>query len=260
MDSIPLLSDKKYGDPSVFAPEALLREARRQKDRLHCEVPAICLLDPDGDLVSDLQRRGSPPHPGWACYHTSMVDLRIGDANVGVIGFAVGGPFAVLVAEQLFASGCRLLVSITSAGQLKDIGPTPYLILLDRAWRDEGTSYHYLPPSDYAGLRPGLESLAQGILSHDPAIFRGPGWTTDAPYRETAAAIEAAKGRGLLAVEMEAASLYAFAQARDHDVLCFARVTNRMATEGADFDKGEDNGNESVLRLLRTILKLYSRG
>jgi hypothetical protein len=53
----------------------------------------------------------------------------------------------VLVAEQLFVSGRRLLISVTSAGQIVSVGPTPYFVLIDRALRDEGTSHHYLPPS-----------------------------------------------------------------------------------------------------------------
>lgn len=57
-------------------------------------------------------------------------------------GCAVGSSFAVPVAEQLFASGCRLLISITSAGQITVLGPPPYFVLIDRALRDEGTSHH----------------------------------------------------------------------------------------------------------------------
>jgi uridine phosphorylase len=68
----------------------------------------------------------------------------------------VGASFAVLVAEEMFASGCDLLISITSSGQINPRGATPYFILIDRALRDEGTSYHYLPASDW--------SLAQGPL------------------------------------------------------------------------------------------------
>ena len=65
--------------------------------------------------------------------------------ELGIVPCAVGASFAVLVAEQLFAAGCRLLVSITSSGQLVELGPPPYFILIDKALRDEGTSYHYLP-------------------------------------------------------------------------------------------------------------------
>jgi purine-nucleoside phosphorylase len=48
--------------------------------------------------------------------------------------------------------------------------------------------------------------------------------------------------RGLLAVEMEAAALYAFAAARGRPVLCFAHVTIQMALIEGDFEKGEADG------------------
>jgi hypothetical protein len=85
----------------------------------------VCLLDPDGDIVRHLAATGTGRrHPGWACYHTDMwvttVPTPQGDAlprlEVGVVGNAVGAPFAVLVAEQLHASGADLIISITSAG------------------------------------------------------------------------------------------------------------------------------------------------
>jgi uridine phosphorylase len=66
--------------------------------------------------------------------------------SYGIIGRVVGAPFAVLVAEELFASGCQLLISITSAGQILPLGRPPYVILIEKALRDEGTSYHYVPP------------------------------------------------------------------------------------------------------------------
>jgi uridine phosphorylase len=52
----PILSHKHYREPSVFRPENLLREARRQKHLLECPVPEVCVLDPDGDLVTYLKR------------------------------------------------------------------------------------------------------------------------------------------------------------------------------------------------------------
>jgi purine-nucleoside phosphorylase len=71
---------------------------------------------------------------------------------------------------------------------------------------------------------------------------RGSTWTTDAPFRETEEAIGAAKARGCLAVEMEAAGLYAFARAKSRDVICLAHVTNQMGHIEGDFEKGEANG------------------
>jgi purine-nucleoside phosphorylase len=78
---------------------------------------------------------------------------------------------------------------------------------------------------------------------------RGGAWTTDAPYRETAAQIAAMRDRGLLAVEMEAAGLYAFAEACGRRVLCFAHVTNQMGQAG-DFEKGEADGAVDTLAVL----------
>jgi hypothetical protein len=108
-----------HEEPSVFQPQSLLREARRQRRRMEGPVPEVCLLDPDGDVVRYLRQIGRGRRSEtWACYHTDLWEIEIADTSGGVIGNAVGAPFAVLVAEELFASGCGLLVSVTSAGQL----------------------------------------------------------------------------------------------------------------------------------------------
>jgi purine-nucleoside phosphorylase len=83
-----------------------------------------------------------------------------------------------------------------------------------------------------------------------PPIMVGPVWTTDAPLRETAEAVDQARREGILAVEMEAAALYAFAQARGRAVVCFAQVTNQMATIDGDFEKGDAQGSQAALRVI----------
>lgn len=259
-DDAPILSHKHYTHPTLFEPSALIREARRQKSLAARDVPAICLLDPDGDLSRHLQVSGARRHAGWACYHTEMYELELESTIIGVIGCAVGASYAVLVAEQLFVSGCELLISVTSSGQLVEAGNPPYFILIDKALRDEGTSYHYLPPSTYAFRRSALDSLANSISDEAPHVIRGGTWTTDAPYRETSEAIAYAKSLKLLAVEMEASALYAFAEARERDVICFAHVTNRMATVENDFEKGDNAGNTAMVALLKIIAMEWRAG
>jgi len=68
--------------------------------------------------------------------------------------------------------------------------------------------------------------------------------------RTGAAAVDACRARGILAVEMEAAALYAFARARRRAVLCFAHVTNRMAQIEGDFEKGEADGAQEALEVI----------
>ena len=248
----PLRAAKDHTAPSVFRPENLLREARRQKRLPVQPVPEICVLDPDGDLVRHLRRSGRATiDPAWPCYHTDLHRFSHAGETYGAIPCAVGAPFAVLIGEQLFASGCRLLISITSAGQIIPSGPPPYFVLIDRALRDEGTSHHYLPPSQFAEAPAHLLApIAAALRDTIPPVVSGAAWTTDAPFRETEAAIDQARVAGVLAVEMEAAALYAFAAARQRDVLCFAHVTNQLAQIEGDFEKGEADGAADALLIL----------
>ena len=256
----PIAAARDWDAASLFQPENLLREARRQKQVAEGPVPPVVVLDPDGDLWRHVrQAHGGQAVAAWACYHTEMLAWQSGDQQLGVIANTVGAPFAVLVAEQLFAAGCALVINLTSAGQLADLGPPPYFVLIDRALRDEGTSSHYLPPSDYAEADPALiEDLWPALTAAAGRLLRGGSWTTDAPYRETAAAVQANQARGLLLVEMEAAGLYAFARARHRPVLCIAHVTNRMAQTEGDFEKGEGDGAPAALRLVQAAAAAWA--
>ena len=255
----PILAGKDFAAPSVFEPENLLREARRQKNVPHIPVPEICVLDPDGDILRALGNAGRARRSaGWACYHTELYEFEQAGESFGIIGCAVGASFAVLLAEQLFVCGCRLLLSMTSAGQIMEKGPPPYFVLIDRALRDEGTSYHYLPPADFAEADERLvETAMRAFAGVALPIFRGASWTTDAPFRETAVAIERCRARNILAVEMEAAALYAFSRVRRQPVLCFAHVTNQMAVVEGDFEKGEADGSSASLTVIAAAARAW---
>ena len=248
----PILKDKRYADESAFTPESLLRESRRQKCLPDVQAPRICVLDPDGDLVTQLQRSNRcVADPNWACYHTTLFRFVEAGIEFGIVACAVGAPFAVLVAEELFACGCSALISVTSAGQLDACQAPPYFVLIEWALRDEGTSYHYLPPAEFSHANPELLGrLTDAFTELRVSVFRGAVWTTDAPFRETEHTIASMKARGLLAVEMEAAALYAFAQARNKHVLCFAHVTNQMGSIEGDFEKGEADGTVDALAVI----------
>ncbi len=255
----PILRGKDYQAPSMFTPEALLREARRQKGIQDRTVPEICVLDPDGDMVRHLLAQDRARRfPMWACYHTELYGCEHEGLSLGIVGSAIGAPFAVLVAEELFASGCKLLLSVTSAGQILPVRSPPYFVILDRALRDEGTSYHYMPPAEYSLPDPRLIRLAVEALAGSGLSTQvGAAWTTDAPFRETQEAIAAARAAGILAVEMEAAALYAFAAARDRLVLCLAHVTNQMGMVEGDFEKGDADGAEEALKAISLIATRY---
>ena len=248
----PILQNKVYQSPSVFTAENLLREAHRQKSIPYGRIPDICVLDPDGDITQHLITSGQAAvHPHWACYHSKLYAFRREGIEFGIVPHVVGASFAVLVAEELFVSGCKLVISVTSAGQIRAVAPPPYFVLIDRALRDEGTSYHYLPPADYSAIRPELLARFEPLVGgHTRQVLRGATWTTDAPFRETAEAIAFARKQGIFGVEMEAAALYAFAQVNRKDIVCFAHITNQMAQIEGDFEKGLDQGSHDALKVV----------
>ena len=248
----PILRDKAYTMPSRFRAESLLREARRQYGLNEGTVPKVCVLDPDGDIVAGLQSNESMrEQETWACYHTTLYTFNLNSLELGIVRHVVGAPFAVLVAEELFASGCELLIHVTSAGQIVQREQPPFFILVERAFRDEGTSYHYLAPAEYVSLAPDLLDLFRsGLRGLEPPVYTGASWTTDAPFRETEEAIHMAEERGILAVEMEVAGLYAFGEARGKPIVSFAHITNRMGQTEGDFEKGADAGSLAALQLI----------
>ncbi len=116
-------------------------------------------------------------------------------------------------------------------------------MLITKARRDEGTSHHYLPPSEWSYLNLALAAVLRPAL-HDLSepVQAGSSWSTDTPDRETQGALDAAEAAQIDCAEMEAAALYAYGAARQRPVVCFAHIMNSMAVADDDFEKGAANG------------------
>ena len=100
-----------------------------------------------------------------------------------------------------FVSGCELLISVGSAGQIADLGPPPYCLVIDRALRDEGTSYHYLPPDQFVDADGVLLALADEVLVGKRQAAPRRHLDDRRPFRETANAIAKRRRDGVLSVE-----------------------------------------------------------
>ncbi len=254
---IPLL-DHPIEEPTAFPPETLIAAVRKQRGIGDAPAPPVCVLDFDGDVTDWLVESGAArPVPEWACFHTTMYGIEVEGVRCGLIARTIGGPFAVLVAEQLAVSGAGVVIGLTSAGRVWPELPIPALVVATSAVRDEGTSYHYLPPGETAKAPAGpAQRLVEELEGAGPPVFSGSVWTTDAPYRETRSELERHAAAGVLAVEMQAASLFAFSAARGLPTGVVAHVTNAvdLAEEGFD-NAAQADGPELVRRLCRAGLR-----
>ncbi|HLG63415.1 MAG TPA: nucleoside phosphorylase [Ktedonosporobacter sp.] len=128
----------------------------------------------------------------------------------------VGGPLTAAVLEEVIALGCRKFIACGGAGVLNGDLALGHIVVPTAAIRDEGTSYHYLPPArEVPASAEGVAAIERVLQEHHCDYVLGKTWTTDAIYRETAAKVQQRRAEGCLTVEMEAASFFAVAQFRN---------------------------------------------
>ena len=145
---LPLL-DHALDAPTVFTPRELVEAVRAQRGRDNGPIPPVCLLEFDGDLTDEMVCLGEVERcTAWPCFHTEMWIWHSGELSCGIVPRTIGGPYAVLVAEQMAVCGAEVIVGLASAGRVSPTLPIPSVVVADSAIRDEGTSYHYLPPGE----------------------------------------------------------------------------------------------------------------
>jgi len=135
--------------------------------------------------------------------------------RVAVMQPGVGAPLAVMFFEELIALGCRRFVAVGGAGALLNELTLGHAIVVDSAVRDEGTSFHYLPPGRVVDADPHGVAVLSGVLDDAGVPYRvARSWTTDAIYRETRSRVERRQAEGCAVVEMEASAFIAVARYR----------------------------------------------
>lgn len=255
---LPLL-DHDWNEESAFTASSLMASVRGQQGMQQTALPEVCVLEFDGDLTDWLMSQGMTSRVAdWACFHTAMYAVDCGGIRVGVIARTIGGPYAVLIAEQLHAAGVRLIVGLTSAGRIAPELPLPCLVVATSAVRDEGTSFHYLPPEETVVCPTAIvEDLERELQSTGWPVRCGRVWTTDAPYRETESAIQHWSREGVLAVEMQASALFAFGIAKRASLAVVAMVSNAVDHGGEQFNTGTQADGWRILQAIARAGAVY---
>ncbi len=197
------------------APEAMIEPSKLVRLQ---DVPAHCVIcffkEVIDQVVSERQARVLLEHH-WEDGPHPLYEIELDGKRLAFYHPGIGGPLSAGLLEDMIARGCSKFIACGGAGVLaKDIA-VGKLIVVTSAVRDEGTSYHYLPPSREVTAQPaGVKVLTDTLEDAGAPYIAGKTWTTDAPYRETADKVAARRGEGCLAVEMEAASMMAVAAFR----------------------------------------------
>lgn len=158
------------------------------------------------------------------------------DTNIGVIQTQVGAPFtAGLIEDLAYSFSCRKFVMFGSSGALDKHLTGGKLIVPTHAYRDEGTSYHYLPAGDYIEIRNHV-LVGQVLDRLNIPYVKGRTWTTDAFFRETRRNMAARKQEGCIAVEMEVSACQAVCDFRGYEFYDFLYTADNL--DSSQWDEG----------------------
>jgi uridine phosphorylase len=204
----------KHKLPAMLTADLMIEFRRRHGGLAGIKPPQIVILC----LYKGAMKRF------WLSYRSTKVTSFLGDlyllkkrqGKVAIMGnFGIGSPVVANLADELIAWGSSKLILFSLAGGLQPELKPGSIVLAERAVRDEGTSYHYLPPAKYVEASPALVSAISGALAQRGISHKvGATWSTDAPYRESREEAVQFQQEGVQAVDMESGGLFAVGQLR----------------------------------------------
>lgn len=206
---------KKYGVECIeVAPQVIY--ANNGHGRL---FDSVCLaFDETASIVHDFR------HQGYCHY-------QVRDAgSVTIYQAPERAPYAAADLEFLISAGAHQIVFLNGAGSLQPQAQIGSILLPQQLIREEGTSYHYVPPDVILSTNKELnERISEVADKLDINLLHGPHWTTDAIYRETFSKVEKFRRQGVISVEMELSALAGVAYFRKFELSAILIVTDMVS-------------------------------
>ena len=189
---------------SLFSPGAFFGERKHL-----CDTAIITFSGEIFQAVIDRYPHREVAYIGSANGHKAIYAVDINGMEIVFYLSSIGACLAgTEIIEMEWQTGVKSLIIFGSCGALDSEATNGKYIVPTQAYRDEGMSYHYAPPSDYMDIK-NADRLARILEQLRLPFVKGRIWTTDAPYRETKTAVEKRKSDGCIAVEMELAGVQA---------------------------------------------------
>ena len=182
------------------------------------------------------------------------------NVEVGVGQFWIGAPAATAILEEAIECGTEKIFEVGLSGGIQPYLKPSDLVVVTEAIRDEGTSFHYLPPAIKVQSDPSLRDKLTEYLGRKEILhYVGPVWSTDAPYRETLGKVRRFRERGALCVDMETSAIFSLAKYR-HVKAASAQVISDVLTESNwKLAFGHKAVVKSERALLKAVLEVFSQ-
>jgi uridine phosphorylase len=222
--------DEEHLTPLAFIRYALERHDRTlESARLPETLIATFQRTVFSDLVAATGARQAPQIPEEVA---RVAQGKAGEREVALAKLGIGAPAAVAELEELIALGVKRILVVGTGGSLQPSLPIGALAVPTGAIREDGTSFHYAPAG--AELAPDTDlarALGEAVTTLGSSVAFGPVWTTDAPYRELRSKVVVYSAMGALAVEMEAAALFALAAFRKTRLALLLTISDELFHE-----------------------------
>ena len=251
--NIPILETKGLKEPGIITPEETMKKEKKLPPHIDTAVlffdpsPEQALIDDSEELFKFVAA-------------SSILPQYIYKDKLVLAYSPLGGPAAGGLIEELYALGIKRVIACGSCGLIDDIDTTR-LLLVSKAIRDEGLSYHYLEPSTYVETSKDLnKAIEQHLLEHNIEYLEEIVWTTDGFFRETKTRIDLRRSQGAVAVEMECASMAAVCKYRQiafSQVLYFSDIVKQEGWSGFVKDRKtiKDTVNKIIINIALEIIK-----
>jgi len=222
--NIPIIESKGLNKDGVITAKTIFESRNIEKLPKHIDT-AVILFDPS---PSDMILKDCTLLFNFVAA-ASVLKQYIYKDKIVVAFSPLGGPASGGLIEELIAFGIKRFIACGSSGLIGHFNTERFLVVT-KAIRDEGLSYHYLEPGIYVDTDQELNELIKNELDKKNIKYdEGITWTTDAFYKETKERIEIRRNQGAIAVEMECASMAAVCKFRKFpfsQLLYFSDIVN----------------------------------
>ncbi|MBI5000907.1 MAG: nucleoside phosphorylase [Euryarchaeota archaeon] len=182
-------------------------------------VPTRCVICFFSDVIAKLYKKGITKKIGVLNSEMGpnpIYELKTAGKGLALVHLGIGSPLVAGFLEEMIARGCSKFIVCGGAGVLDKKITVGHIVIPVAAIRDEGTSYHYMPPGREVYASPkGVKAIKNVLKKRGIPYIEGKTWTTDGIYRETPGKVKLRKSEGCLTVEMEAAAFFAVANFRN---------------------------------------------